>query len=744
MQRMRSQSQLYSSDLIDDQDGDRDSAFSTHSSICSLDTEDVARISNLDVEDVVEVTSSPHREKRTTKHTSILPTSIIGGNYEENPSNSLPSSSSKVGSTTSPTTQAPSKANSRNLRPIGLYKTPSARRLKIKKKMLTRLTSFEDDTHVTIAIENDVEGFTCDSPLMMGGVAKDIKEESVSDELEQSDQKKTTVGVFGLSRKLSELWGLSKSEPDSTDGHVVELDADDMYDDSNCVKIDQKDIVISYEDSYSPWASKVRGSDESVSSREDSYTKNDSLVIDMKQKLSISGSIMGRNSPIVKDNVKKSKDKSKRKSNLSITMGSFKKMFKTDLNRKKEKEITKRRSSVANEFAISNQQLDTLSKVSIINKETEDVQFMTNPIATRKSNDAGAHTSSNSSIDSIPGTASLSTEVKPSIIDVEPLLDVSADRSSSFGSRKSHESLAFTKPEQKAGPPTRQLMENRTIEDYNTEPLESDSDVKAIRVPKRFLSYYLGGCNGASVTSQKVLPKRPSNPKKNLPSHKNIQKEVKYIQTDFQSRQLSAQHQTEVATQLKKHNDDARKMLESDPQPETLPLEPALLIPEVAVVEEQPPVKSIKNVRFSIVEMRFFTYSTGSGVPSDGGPSLGLHGDFNEADTLRFDLEIFEDFRGGILPEDEEVDEDEEWNDNWRLPREYFVDRGGHLPAKDRVKLLKEAGSRRCSIDLSTHLSKLVHAITVVGLCHIKIMLSCARCNVFFCPPVNYRRYPQD
>jgi hypothetical protein len=66
------------------------------------------------------------------------------------------------------------------------------------------------------------------------------------------------------------------------------------------------------------------------------------------------------------------------------------------------------------------------------------------------------------------------------------------------------------------------------------------------------------------------------------------------------------------------------------------------------------------------------------------------------------------------------------------------------LPAKDRVKLLKEAGSRRCSIDLSTHLSKLVHAITVVGLCRIKIMLSCARCNVLFCPPVNYRRYPQD
>jgi hypothetical protein len=106
--------------------------------------------------------------------------------------------------------------------------------------------------------------------------------------------------------------------------------------------------------------------------------------------------------------------------------------------------------------------------------------------------------------------------------------------------------------------------------------------------------------------------------------------------------------------------------------------------------------------------MRFFAYTTGSGVPSDGGPSLGLHGPFQAADSLTLDIEVFEDFRGGILPEDGEVDEDEEWNDNWRLPREYFVDRGGHLPTKERVALLRSCGVRRCSIDLSTHLSKMV------------------------------------
>jgi hypothetical protein len=119
-------------------------------------------------------------------------------------------------------------------------------------------------------------------------------------------------------------------------------------------------------------------------------------------------------------------------------------------------------------------------------------------------------------------------------------------------------------------------------------------------------------------------------------------------------------------------------------------------------------VKLEKKLRFSTVSMRFFPYFTGSGVPSDGGPSLGLHGPYDEKESLTLDLEVFEEFRGGILPEDEEVDEDEEWNDNWRLPREYFVDRGGHLPLKDRAALLGAAGRRRCSIDLSAHLCKLV------------------------------------
>ena len=42
----------------------------------------------------------------------------------------------------------------------------------------------------------------------------------------------------------------------------------------------------------------------------------------------------------------------------------------------------------------------------------------------------------------------------------------------------------------------------------------------------------------------------------------------------------------------------------------------------------------------------------------------------------------------------------QEWDDNWRLPREYFQDEG-QIPKERRTELLMEAGHRRVSLDLS-------------------------------------------
>jgi hypothetical protein len=77
--------------------------------------------------------------------------------------------------------------------------------------------------------------------------------------------------------------------------------------------------------------------------------------------------------------------------------------------------------------------------------------------------------------------------------------------------------------------------------------------------------------------------------------------------------------------------------------------------------------KVAKHVSYSSIEIRFYDYTFGQGIPSDGGPSLGLNWEFDPSLTLSSDLEIFEEFRGGIVPDD--ADDDEEWNDNWRIPR---------------------------------------------------------------------------
>jgi hypothetical protein len=77
--------------------------------------------------------------------------------------------------------------------------------------------------------------------------------------------------------------------------------------------------------------------------------------------------------------------------------------------------------------------------------------------------------------------------------------------------------------------------------------------------------------------------------------------------------------------------------------------------------------KSPKHVTYCSLEIRFYNYTIGQGIPSDQGPSLGLNWEFDSSLSLHFDLEVFEEFRGGIVPDD--VDDDEEWNDNWRIPR---------------------------------------------------------------------------
>jgi hypothetical protein len=86
-----------------------------------------------------------------------------------------------------------------------------------------------------------------------------------------------------------------------------------------------------------------------------------------------------------------------------------------------------------------------------------------------------------------------------------------------------------------------------------------------------------------------------------------------------------------------------------------------------APAADVPVPKVVKQVSYSSVEVRFFQYTFGQGIPSDGGPSLGLDWDFDPAESLLSDIESFEEFRGGIIPDD--ADDDEDWDDNWRIPR---------------------------------------------------------------------------
>mmetsp|Transcript_4679 Transcript_4679/g.18689 ORF Transcript_4679/g.18689 Transcript_4679/m.18689 type:complete len:279 (-) Transcript_4679:242-1078(-) len=102
------------------------------------------------------------------------------------------------------------------------------------------------------------------------------------------------------------------------------------------------------------------------------------------------------------------------------------------------------------------------------------------------------------------------------------------------------------------------------------------------------------------------------------------------------------------------------------------------------------------KVTFAGVEVLFFPYTIGDSVPSDGGPSLGLG--WQCVDRMQTNLEDFEELRGGNV--DDDFDEEEEWQDSWRVPREFFGE-DGQVRRQEREERLLRAGHRRVSIDLN-------------------------------------------
>jgi len=117
--------------------------------------------------------------------------------------------------------------------------------------------------------------------------------------------------------------------------------------------------------------------------------------------------------------------------------------------------------------------------------------------------------------------------------------------------------------------------------------------------------------------------------------------------------------------------------------------------------------QSNKRVSYGNANFRFFDYCIGGSVPGSGGPALGLGWEWRRFGEAVMSIEDLEEFRGGNLPE--EGEEDEEWDDNWRLPREYFQDEGV-IPKERREELLRTAGHRRLSIDLSCSQTNLLQA----------------------------------
>ena len=103
-----------------------------------------------------------------------------------------------------------------------------------------------------------------------------------------------------------------------------------------------------------------------------------------------------------------------------------------------------------------------------------------------------------------------------------------------------------------------------------------------------------------------------------------------------------------------------------------------------------------RRVGFGALEIRFYNYTLGESVPSDGGPSLGLA--WEVVGRMETTVDDFEELRGGNV--DDDYDEDEEWQESWRVPREFFGE-DGHVDRAERVRRLSDAGHRRTSIDLN-------------------------------------------
>ena len=105
-----------------------------------------------------------------------------------------------------------------------------------------------------------------------------------------------------------------------------------------------------------------------------------------------------------------------------------------------------------------------------------------------------------------------------------------------------------------------------------------------------------------------------------------------------------------------------------------------------------------RSVGFSTATLRFFDYGVGGSVPNiTKGIPLGLDGDWKKHGELVLSVDALETLRGGDPPDE---DEDEEWDDNWRVPREYFAD-DGLLDKEKRAEILRGTGRyRRCSLDL--------------------------------------------
>ena len=111
-----------------------------------------------------------------------------------------------------------------------------------------------------------------------------------------------------------------------------------------------------------------------------------------------------------------------------------------------------------------------------------------------------------------------------------------------------------------------------------------------------------------------------------------------------------------------------------------------------------------KSVGFEEARFRFYSMTVGESCPTSGGPPVGLGWDWNPQDDVRISVEDLEEFRGGNIPEDQDELEEEEWDDNWRTPREYFHE-DGLLTKGKRAKLLRDAGVATVDVDLSGFLA---------------------------------------